>query len=240
MSPAADRIRVPVLFLGFKAYAQATGRRALRLADMAQEVTKETGISIALIPQFTDIWPIAQATSAPVFAQHIDPIEPGSHTGYVLAEAVKEAGATGTLINHSERRLEFTEVRRCVHRSKEAGLLSCVCSDSPELSGEVAGLKPDIILIENPELIGSGRAVSNADPEIISGTVRRVKEVDPSVAVVCGAGITRASDVAAAVNLGVAGVGAASAVIRAESPKDVMMELAGALDSSWAGERGWI
>ena len=43
-------------------------------------------------PQAVDIAKIAQAVEIPVFAQHIDPIKPGSSTGHILADAVKEAG----------------------------------------------------------------------------------------------------------------------------------------------------
>ena len=53
---------------------------------------------------------VAEAVEIPVFAQHIDPIKPGNSTGHILAESVKEAGAVGTLINHSERQLKLIDI----------------------------------------------------------------------------------------------------------------------------------
>ncbi len=230
-------IRLPFLVVGLKTYLRATGRRALRLAEMANEVSKDTGITIVLVPQYTDIALISQRFPLPLFAQHIDPVEPGSHTGQVLPEAVKEAGAAGTFINHSERRLALGDIERTVDRARQVALLSCVCSDSPQLSAKVAAFNPDIILIENPELIGTGRAASKADPRIISETLEAVKEVNPKVQVICGAGITSEIDVSAALSLGVVGVGAASAIIKASDPLGVMMEMARALRTGFSGER---
>ncbi len=230
-------IRLPFLLLGFKAYMQATGKNALRLAKMARRASARTGISIVLIPQFTDIAVISKEVSIPVFAQHIDPIEPGSYTGHVLPEAVKEAGAVGTLINHSERKLQRDQIEAAVRRAREVGLISCVCSDSPELSAAVSAFNPDMILVEHPDLIGKGRAISNVEPEMLAVTLKAVKTINPNIRVVCGAGIGSPEDVAAALHLGMEGVGATSAIIKATDPCRVMLELAQALKSSWVGKR---
>jgi triosephosphate isomerase len=233
-------LRIPLLLVGFKTYLQATGDAAVKLARITEEVSDETGIDIVVIPQLTDVCRIRRETEVPVFAQHIDPIEPGSHTGSVLPEAVRDAGAVGTLINHSERKLPLERAAACIRRAREAGLISCVCSDSTGLSGRVAAYGPELILVENPELIGSGRAVSSADPEIIAGTVRQVGAIDPEIRVVCGAGISSSDDVAAALNLGAVGVGAASAIVKAADPRRALNDLAEALESNWTGERAPI
>jgi triosephosphate isomerase len=225
------------MLIGFKTCLQATGRGALELARMAKEAGTRIGISIIPIPQFTDLAPIVAEVGVPVFAQHIDPIYPGSHTGHVLPEAVGQAGAAGTLINHSERTLGPSEIQVAVDRARQARLLSCVCSDGPELSATVARQHPDMILIENPELIGTGRAVSNADPSIITDTLDMVKRIDPSIRVICGAGITSGADVAAAMDLGVAGVGAASAIVKSTDPLGVIMEMGQAVRTGWRGDR---
>jgi len=230
-------IRLPFLLVGLKAYLEGTGRNALRLAVLAKRASAKTGISIVLIPQFTDIAAISKEVGIPVFAQHIDPIKPGSHTGHVLPEAVKEAGAVGTLINHAEKRLQAGQIEAAVRRAKEVGLLSCVCTDSPELCATVSRFNPDMILVEHPDLIGSGRAISNARPEIITASLQAAKAVNPEIRVACGAGIATAKDVSAALRLGMECVGAASAIIRASDPYRVMVELAQALKSNWVGRR---
>lgn len=236
----AQKIRLPLLLVGFKTYTEATGKNALQLAKIAKKIAKKTGISIVSIPQYTDIAAIVRQVNVQVFAQHIDPIKPGSFTGHVLPEAVKEAGAAGTLINHSEKKLQLDDIEKAVKRAREVGLISCVCTDSPELSATVAGFNPDMILIEHPELIGTGRAVSKAKPEIITKTLEAVERVNPKVYVVCGAGITSGKDVEAALDLGVVGVGAGSAIVKARVPFKVMMEMAQALKLKWGRERACI
>lgn len=230
-------VHLPLLLIGFKTYIQATGKNALKLAKIAKEVSEKTGICIVSIPQFTDIATITRQVGTPVFAQHIDPIEPGSFTGHVLPEAVKEAGAVGTLLNHSEKKLRLSEIKVAIRRAREVGLISCVCTDNPRVSTVVAGFNPDMILIEHPELIGTGRAVSKVKPEIIAKTLESVKRVNPKIHVICGAGITKGEDVVAALDLGMAGVGAGSAIVKAPNPFGVMMEMAQALKLKWSQKR---
>jgi triosephosphate isomerase len=229
-------VKLPVLLIGFKTYAEATGAAAVRLASVAGEIAARNGITIVPIGQYTDIHRIA-CLGVPVFAQHIDPVKPGSHTGHVLPEAVREAGAVGTLINHSERRLSPAEIEGCIERAREVDLLSCVCSDSPQMTAKIARFGPDLILVENPELIGTGRAVSSADPRILSESLDAVAEAGRRIPLVCGAGIGNHMDVERAISLGMSGVGAASAIIRSPEPGAVIDELSRALLSSWRGER---
>lgn len=237
MEAARQRIHLPLFLVGFKTYAEATGKNALKLAKIAKEVSEKTGICIVPIPQFTDIVTITRQVGIPVFAQHIDPIEPGSFTGHILPEAVKEAGAVGTLLNHSEKKLRLSEIEVAIRRAREVGLISCVCTDNPRVSAVVAGFNPDMILIEHPGLIGTGRAVSKVKPEIITKTLKSVKRVNPQVHLICGAGITSGDDVVAALDLGMAGVGVGSAIIKAPDPFRVMMEMAQALKSKWGQKR---
>ena len=94
---------LPLIIVNFKTYLEATGKRAVELAKKAEKVSHETDIYVGVAPQLTDLLAVAQTVKIPVFAQHVDPIKPGSYTGHVLTEAVKQTGATGTLINHSPR-----------------------------------------------------------------------------------------------------------------------------------------
>ncbi|MBL7118933.1 triose-phosphate isomerase [Candidatus Bathyarchaeota archaeon] len=219
-------ISTPIVLVNLKTYLEATGKRALKLAKTAEEVAKETGICIALAPQFTDIATITAKTEIPVFAQHIDPISPGSHTGHVLGEAVKEAGAVGTLVNHSERRLLLAEIDAIIRKAKELELKTCICTNNPSVSAAVAALKPNMLAVEPPELIGTGIPVSKAKPEVVTGTVELVRAINNEVEILCGAGITKGEDVLAALKLGTTGVLLASAVAKAKDPRAVLMDLA--------------
>jgi len=221
-----ERLDTPLIIVNFKTYLEATGKKAVELAKKAEKVSLETKVSIGVAPQHTDIATIAKSVKIPVFAQHTDPVQPGSHTGHVLAEAVKETGATGTLINHSERQLKLSDIDAVIKITREKGLVSIVCANNPSISTAVATLKPDILAIEPPELIGTGIPVSKAKPEVITKTVRLVKEINPKVVILCGAGISHGEDVAAALRLGTQGVLVASGVVKAKDPYTVLCEFA--------------
>jgi len=222
------KLQTPIIIVNFKTYLEATGRKAVELAKQAEKTNKETGASIVVAPQFADIARVAEAVEIPVFAQHIDPIKPGSYTGHVLVDAVKEAGAVGTLINHSERQLKLVDIDTAIRLAREKNLISCVCANNPSVSAATAALKPDIVSIEPPELIGTGVAVSKAQPEVVTNTVKLVREVNTEVTILCGAGISHGEDVAVALKLGTQGVLVASGIVKAKDPYSMLREFANA------------
>jgi len=217
-----------MIIVNFKTYLESTGKRAVELAKQAEKASKETGTSIVVVPQFVDLAKIEETVEIPVFAQHIDPVKPGGYTGHVLAESVKEAGAVGTLINHSERQLKLSDIDAIIALTKEKGLLSCVCANNPSVSAAVAAMKPNITSVEPPELIGSGISVSKAKPEIVTDTVKLVKQIDPKMTILCGAGISTAEDVSIALKLGTRGVLVASGIVKAKDPYNVLRTFADA------------
>jgi len=220
------KVRTPLILVNFKTYSEATGEKALKLAKTAEKISLETEVCIGIAPQFVDIAPISHAVSIPVFAQHIDPIAPVGFTGHILPESIREAGAVGTLINHSERRLTLADIDATIIRARESDLLSVVCANNASVSAAVAVLKPNMIAVEPPELIGTGIPVSKAKPEVVSGTVELVKRVNPDVVILCGAGITTGEDVAAALRLGTEGVLVSSGVVKAKDPYKALLEFA--------------
>jgi triosephosphate isomerase len=212
--------------VNFKTYIEATGKRAIELAKMAQEVSRDTGVTIIVTPQFTDIEPVSKTVDIPVFSQHIDSIRPGAHTGHVLAEAVKSAGAEGSLLNHSEKRISPPEISESVRLCLDTDLRSIVCADTTESSVDIARIMPDMIAIEPPELIGTGVSVSKARPELITESLKQIRKVNRSVRVLCGAGVTTAEDVSKALELGSEGILVASGVIKNKDPRMVLQTMA--------------
>jgi triosephosphate isomerase len=225
-------LKVPIIIVNYKTYSEATGKKAIMLSRIAEEVSKETGVNISVSPQLADLASVCNTVSIPVFAQHIDPIFPGNSTGHVLLESVKEAGAVGTLINHSERRLKLCDIEVIIARARESGMVSVVCTNNAAVSEAAAALKPDIVSLEPPELIGTGIPVSKSKPEVVTQTVALVKHVNPCVLTLCGAGITKGEDVAAALKLGTKGVLVASGIVKAKDPRKVLMEFSVAINES--------
>jgi len=215
----------PFILVNLKAYQEGIGSRAHRIAAAAEMVGRESGVTIGVAPSFTELHPISNHYAIPVYAQHIDGVAPGAHTGYILPEAVRLAGARGTLINHSERRLTLADIDACVQAARRVHLESVICSNNVATSAAAASLAPDYVAIEPPELIGSGVSVSKADPGIIERSVKAVRNVNPDVKVLTGAGIQSGECVKIAVDLGTQGVLLASSVVKAEDPGAVLRDL---------------
>ncbi len=218
-------MKKPLIVLNFKTYAEGMGQNAVRIAKYCEEVSADSGVDIIAVPQIPDIYRVASSVSIPVFAQHIDGVGAGSYTGHITAECVKACGAKGTLINHSERRLVLSDIDSALQSAKKAGLTSIVCTNNIAVTSAAATFSPEYVAIEPPELIGSGIPVSKADPEIVRGSVEAVKRINPDVEVLCGAGISKGDDVAAAIELGTSGVLLASGVIKAKDPKAALAAL---------------
>ena len=219
-------LKTPVIVLNVKTYEEATGIKAIEIAKLMEKISKETNVSMAIAVQATDITMCAEKTSIPVFAEHIDPIKPGSHTGWTLPEAVKTAGAIGTLINHSEHRLKLADIDYCITRAKELNLDHIVCTNNIATSKAAAVFSPNFVAVEPPELIGGDISVTTADPDIVSGSVDAVKKIDKKVRVLCGAGVKNGKDVAKSIDLGADGVLLASGIVKAKDKESVIRDLA--------------
>ena len=215
----------PIVLLNYKTYLESSGLNALKLAHDLESAASESGITMVATPQAVDIYRISEETSLPIFAQHIDPITPGGHTGSSLISTLIEAGISGSLINHSEQRMKLADIDEVVKMCKANDIESCVCTNNIETSKAVATLNPVAIAVEPPELIGTGIPVSQAQPEIVENTVKEVKNINKDIKVLCGAGITTGDDMKAAMDLGADGVLLASGIIKAESPKEALLDL---------------
>jgi triosephosphate isomerase len=214
-----------MIITNFKLYESATGDKALALAKIHEEVAKETGMDIQVAVQPIDLARISQEVDIPVLAQHIDPKIFGSGTGHILPENVKMAGAVGTILNHSERRLEREVLEASIKRAKEIGLTTVVCAETPEEGASFLEFDPDYIAVEPPELIGGDISVSTSQPEIIENAS---KLIGPEKLLV-GAGVKNGVDVKTCIELGAKGVLLASGVTKAENPRAVLLDLASGL-----------
>lgn len=217
---------VPIIIVNLKAYAQSRGQAALDIARALEEVSLETGAAFAMAPNAFDVRLLAENTSLPVLAQHVDAVPEGGHTGHLTPEAAVDAGAVGSLVNHSEHRLRLADIEHVVDRLRECDLDSVVCTNNATVSRAAASIHPTFVAVEPPELIGGDVSVTSADPEIVSYSVELVKEVAPDVRVLCGAGVKTGSDLAVALDLGTDGVLLASGVALAKDVRSVARDLA--------------
>jgi triosephosphate isomerase (TIM) len=214
-----------LIVLNFKTYSESTGPQALRLAKICEDISRDYSVQMVVVPQVADIQTISKAVKIPVYAQHVDGVGYGGFTGHVTAASLKAAGAAGSLINHSERRLGLAQIEASISACRQAGIKTIVCTNNVATTRAAASLEPDYVAVEPPELIGSGIPVSKADPEVVIKSVQAVKSIAPGVGVLCGAGITHGEDLRSALELGSIGVLLASGIIKAKDQRKALEDL---------------
>ncbi|MGM5481209.1 MAG: triose-phosphate isomerase [Nanobdellota archaeon] len=216
---------LPTIMINFKTYTQASGKNAEKLVKVCENVAADTGESISCCVQATDIHRCTQATKIPILGQHIDIDDAGGHTGKVHVKSLEENGAMGSLINHSEDRVSLETIEKAIELLDDKDMVSVVCVKDTKEAKTIAKFSPDIIAIEPPELIGGEVSVTTANPDIITKTIKAVREVSEDIPVICGAGVKTGDDVKTALELGASGVLVASAVTKAPNHEKAVREL---------------
>lgn len=210
-----------ILMINFKTYSESRGKNALKIVKACERAVAKKKGKIILVPQTVDLRLVAANTKLTVFAQYTDTDEEGGHTGSISIDALKEAGAKGIIINHSEKRLTLKEIEERVKLCKTKKMISVVCTKNVSETEKVVKFKPDFVAIEPPELIGGKISISEAKPKLIEKTAKAANGVE----VLCGAGVHREDDVRIAKELGARGVFVASGVIKAKNVYQEVLNL---------------
>lgn len=211
------KLKTPLIIINFKAYSESTGKKALSLAKKIEKAALKEKANVAIAVQPTDIRMISSQVKIPVLAQHSDLEKQGAFTGKITVEAIKEAGAIGTLVNHSEYKVSSGEIGEIIRRCKALNLDTVVCAKNSDVAAKLSLFKPSFIAVEPPELIGGVVSVTTANPKLISDTVKKVYKAS-EISVLCGAGVHTTKDVTASLDLGAKGVLVASGVVKNSSP----------------------
>jgi triosephosphate isomerase len=211
------------LIINFKNYEEISADGAIRLGETAHKVAEEIQVEIILAPPHPVLALIAKEVEIPVICQHVDDEKIGPSTGFTVPEIAKSYGAIGSLINHSEHRMEMNSIASLVKRLRRLEMVSIVCAQEPQEVVEISTFEPDFIAIEPPELIGSGKAVSKENPTVIT---KSIEGAGSRSRIICGAGISDKEDVSKAIELGSQGILVASGVIKATSWDKKITELA--------------
>ena len=217
----------PLVVVNLKTYETAHGASAEALAKAISSVETNARMIVA-VSAFDLSSVVAAAPNLEVWCQHLDPVGFGSFTGWLHPATAVERGASGTLINHAEHKVEIEHVAMLLDQVPE-GFTVCACAANIEEARALTALGPDFVAVEPPELIGGDISVTTADPTIVSGTAAAVKEISEQVGILCGAGVKNGADVAAAIELGTTGVLLASGVTKAEDPASVIADLVSSL-----------
>jgi triosephosphate isomerase (TIM) len=213
-----------MIVVNFKTYPEVTlENNAVKLAQICQEVFQQYQVPIVLCVQATDIYKITQTVSLPIFAQHIDPIVPGKNTGFISAKAIKENGAVGVMINHSEHRIGLPNIQKTIEIAKQENLQTLVCVENAGEGQQVDLWQPDMIALEDPVLIGGSESIVHNE----AGKQKVVEFVNAGIKAktLVGAGVKNQEDIRVSLQLGAKGVLLASGITLATDPKAVLIDL---------------
>ena len=117
-----------------------------------------------------------------------------------------------------------------VKRADEVGLATIVCADTVEDLKAIAKLSPNLVVAEPTELIGTG---TTSDANYVRATIETVREINPDIMVLQGAGISNGQDVYNTIKLGAQATGSTSGIIKAADPEAMVEEMLSALRKAW-------
>jgi len=207
------------------------GEDVLALALAADAAAKKYDVDVIFVSPIVELRRVAEATERIfVFAPHMDPIVPGRGVADILPESLVAAGARGVVLNHAERPLALSVLAETIRRADEVGLATIVFTDTAAESAAVAQLKPNIIVAEPAGLIGTGQA---SDASYVLAAIRAVKDVDPAIFVLQGAGISNGEDVYRVIQAGAEATGASSGIAKAKDRAAMVDEMISAVRRAW-------
>jgi len=222
-------IKAPFFEIGPKSYLY--GQDVIDLAIAADAASEKYDVDIIFTTPIVEIARVKAATKRiHVFAPHMDPIYPGRGLADVLPESLVAAGAEGVMLNHVEKPLGLHVLKQTIERADEVGLTTIVCTDSCMEAAMVAKLRPNIIVAEPSELIGTG---VSCGPEYVAAATNAVKDVDPDILVLTAAGIANGEDVYNTIIAGADATGSSSGVAKAADRAAMVDEMIAAVRKAW-------
>jgi triosephosphate isomerase len=220
---------VPFFEIGVKNYIY--GDAVLELAMAAEAASKKYDIDLLFIAPYTEIRRVAENTKRLIIlAPYMDTLRPGRGMADVLPEAIKAAGARGVVMNHCERPMTLSSIKKTIDRANELDLLSFACADTIAEAEAIARLHPDIINPEPTELIGSG---SVSDMGYVKKVIEVIKAVYPDIFVEQAAGISSGRQVYDFIFAGAEAAGAASGIFNAPDPHAMVDEMVGSVRKAY-------
>ncbi len=134
------------------------------------------------------------------------------------------------MLNHCEKPMTLATLRKTIDRADAIGLATIVCADSIAEAKAVAQLRPNIVVPEPTELIGTGQA---SDLDYVMQSIDAVKSVDPDILVLQGAGISSGKHVYDVIYAGSDASGSSSGVVCAPDMLAMVDEMIAAAREAW-------
>lgn len=222
-------IRAPFFEIGPKSYL--FGDDILKLAIIADKASEKYDVDIIFTCPLVELRRVVEQTKHLfVFAPHMDPLTPGRGLADVLPESISSVGAKGVMLNHCEKPLTLSVLKRTIQRAKEVELITIVCADSIAEAAAISCLAPDIIVAEPSELIGTGVV---SDETYVKSTTETIKKINPNIMVLQGAGISNGQDVYNVIRAGAEATGSSSGIIKAKNMENMVDEMISSVRRAW-------
>ncbi len=211
------------IVVNLKHYSISSGPNAERFLSsfIGMDIRDDVEVVFALNP--IDLRLASNFPELNFYSQHADPVQYGAFTGHLSIESLLDLGLDGTLLNHSERRLDKDTIKKTVDIAHRHDFPAILCAENLIEAGELSELKPEYIAYEPPELIGGNVSVTSAKPEIISEVVEKCRE--SRVPVLVGAGVKSSDDLQKSIELGAQGVLIASGIVLSKNPVSSLTSL---------------
>ena len=216
-----------MILINFKIYKETFGDEAVRLANIVKRVSEKYKIRMVITASALDALRLKDL-GVEVWLQNVDEYGEGKHTGWVSAQQAMALGIKGSLVNHFEHQGKKGTIAKIIKNKPKGFELMCCVKTTGQIEDWVARLKPDYILYEPPELIGSSdKSVATEQPEIIKKAVEKAEDIP----VMVGAGVKNKEDVIVSLKMGARSVGLASGFVLSEDPERVLTDIAEGFNS---------
>jgi triosephosphate isomerase len=216
VNPESNKQRQNILVVNTKHYEKATGRRSAEFFAQLPNSTAFKGWEIHYAVGPYDLHIANLFPEKSFYAQHVDPIGYGAFTGKISMEMLVDSGIRGSLLNHSEFRLDFQTIEKVVSKARSLNFNVIVCAENLAEVARFAEIGAPFVAYEPPELIGGSISVTTANPDIIEKAAIICEK--KAARLIVGAGIKTHSDVSTSLKLGAIGGLVASGVVLASNP----------------------
>lgn len=211
-----------MILVNFKIYKETFGEGAVRLAKICKKAAEKTKVKIIPVVSAVDVYRIKNEVGIEVVVQQVDEYHNGAKTGFISPEQVKQAGAMGALINHSEQREKSGTIKKKLAQWPN-NFWSIVCIQSwGQVETWAKKLQSTYVAYEPKYLIG------NKDKSVVSecrGTIEKLAEKYKGRLII-GAGIHSQEDIVLGRKMGAKGFLVASKIVLANDPEKELTSLA--------------
>ena len=119
----------PEIFINFKHYENAVGNNCEKLLNDFSNL-KDNNIYYCL--SYIDLRLNSKFNNLKIFSQSVDVNDYGAFTGSVSMESLMSIGIHGSLLNHSENRINEENIIRILEKSKNNNFTIVLCAENIE------------------------------------------------------------------------------------------------------------